>query len=107
MILCIEGCKFFIKKINSFKKVSPQTKKNEDLKTEVLDNAGDLFNDLYYICMEKYKEEKNVFNKKDMNKFDYTKLKLTNDYGQESEEEKEQTDKKSDKKEPPKKTNKK
>ena len=36
-------------KFATFKKVSPQTKKNEDLKANVLDNAGDLFNKLHYI----------------------------------------------------------
>ena len=38
-----------------------------------------------------------------MNKFDYTKLRFTDDYLQQFEEEEGQTDKKLDKKEPPKK----
>ena len=37
------------KKFAGLKKVSPQTKKNEDLKAKVLDNAGDLFNEFYFI----------------------------------------------------------
>ena len=72
------------------KKLLLYNKKNEDK------NAKDL---LYYIYIyeEKYKEEK------DINKFDYTKLKLTVGYLYEFEEDEEQTDKKPDKKEPPKK----
>ena len=42
-------------------------------------------------------------NTKDTKKFNYKKLRLTDDYQYESKEEKEQTSKKSDKKEPPKK----
>ena len=37
------------KKVTKLKNVSPQTKTNEDLKEKVLDNVGDLFNELYYI----------------------------------------------------------
>ena len=39
----------FHKKVTKLKSVSPQTKTNEDLKEKVLDNVGDLFNELYYI----------------------------------------------------------
>ena len=73
-------------KFATFKKVSPQTKKNEDLKANVLDNAGDLFNKLHCIQKERYKEEKDVLNKKDVMKFDYKKLRLTDGYLYESEE---------------------
>ena len=45
---CIKSCKMFIKSAE-IKKVSPQTKKNEDLKAKVLDNAVDLFNEFYFI----------------------------------------------------------
>ena len=37
------------KKITGFKNVSPQTKNNEDLKAKVLENVGDLFNELNYL----------------------------------------------------------
>ena len=57
---------------------------------------------MYYIYKEKYGEKKDALNEKDRKKFDYTKLRLSDDYEYESEEEKE-TDKKPDKKEPPKK----
>ena len=67
----------------TFKKVSPQTKKNEDLNTKVLDNAGDFFNKLH--CIQRYKDKKDVLNKKDVKKFDCTKLRLINGYLYESE----------------------
>ena len=35
---------------------------NEDLKAKVLDNAGDIFNEMYYIQKESYKEEKDGLN---------------------------------------------
>ena len=92
----------FYTKFTGPKKVSPQTKHNKDLKEKVLDKAGDLLNELYYIYKERYNEEKNGLNTKDTKKFDYTKLRLTDDCKYESEEE-EQTSKKPDKKEPPKK----
>ena len=81
---------------------------NKDLKAKVLDNAGDIFNELYYIYKEKYEEEKDTLNEKDTKKYDYTKLRLSDDYEYESEkqekEEKEEkeTDKKPNKKKPPK-----
>ena len=94
----------FHKKFTKLKNVSPQTKTNENLKEKVLDNVGDLFNELYYIYKDKYNEEINSLNTKDTKKFNYTKLRLTDDYQYESEnEEEQQTSKKFNKKEPPKK----
>ena len=37
----------FQKKFDGFKKLIPKPKKNEDLKAKVLDDSGDLFNELY------------------------------------------------------------
>ena len=76
------------------------------MKPKVLDNVGDLFNDLYYIYKDKYNEEKDGLNTKDKKNFYYKKLRLTDDYQYESQEEEEneqQTSKKPDKKEPLKK----
>ena len=56
-----------LKKINKLKTVNPQTDENKVLKPKVLDNAGDLFNDLYYIYKDKYNEEKDGLNTKDKN----------------------------------------
>ena len=72
----------FHKKLTRLKDLNSQTKANEDLKAKVLDNAGDIFNEMYYI----YKV-KDGLNNKDTKKFDYTKLRLTDDYEYESEEE--------------------
>ena len=60
-------------------------------------NAGDLFNDLYYIYNDKYNEEINSLNTKNRKKFDYKKLRLTDDYQYLSEEEQEETSEKSTK----------
>ena len=50
-----------------FNFVNPQTDENKALKTKVLDNVGDLFNELFYIYKDKYNEETdglNIKNKK-------------------------------------------
>ena len=75
------------------------------MKPKVLDNVGDLFNELYYIYKDKYNEEKDGLNTKNKKVFYYEKLRLTDDYQYESEEEEKelQTSKKPDKKEPLKK----
>ena len=54
----------FFKKINKLKAVDPQTDKNKALMLNVLDNVGDLFNELYYIYKDKYNEEKDDLNAK-------------------------------------------
>ena len=59
-----------------------------------MDDAIELFNDLHYIYKEKYNEEKEDLDKKGIQKFDYKKLRLRQDYLYESEEE---LDKKLDK----------
>ena len=100
LILCIKNSDFH-KKITRLKKLTPEIKENKDLKVKVLGNAGDLFNELYYIYKERYEEEKDTLNKSGIKKFGYTKSRVT-DYLFESEEE--QSHKKSDKKEPLKKT---
>ena len=67
------------------------------MKPKVLDNVGDLFNELYYIYKDKYNEEKDGLNTKNKKLFCYKKLRLTVDYQYESEEEKQQTSKIPDK----------
>ena len=87
------------KKLNDFKKwfnklktVNPQTNENKVLKSKVLGNVRDLFNELYYVYKDKYNEEKDGLNTKNLIKkiFCYEKLRLTDDYQYESEEAKEQ-----------------
>ena len=87
----------FKKKFNKLKTVDPQTKENKVLKTKVLDNVGDLFNELYYVNKDKYNEEKEGLNTKNKKLFYYKKLRLTDDYQYKSEEKK-QISKKPDKK---------
>ena len=72
------------------------------MKSNVLDNVRDLFNDLYYIYKDKYNEETDGLNTNNKKLFYYKKLRLTDNYQYESEEE-QQTSKKFDKNEPPKK----
>ena len=43
-------------------------------------DVGDLFNELYHICKDIYNEEKDGLTTKDTKKFNYTKLRLTDDY---------------------------
>ena len=87
----------FKKRFNKLKTVDPQTNENKVLKTKVLDNVGDLFNELYYVYKDKYNEEKEGLNTKNKKLFYYKKLRLTDDY-QYKLEEKKQTSKKPDKK---------
>ena len=54
---------------NKFKAVNPQTDENKVLKPKVLDNVGDLFNELYYIYKDKYNEEKDGLNAKNKKTF--------------------------------------
>ena len=99
----------FFLKINRFKAVNQQTNENKVLKPNVLDNVGDLFNDLFYIYKDKYNEEKDGLNTKDKKLLYYKKLRLTDDYqykSEEDEKENQQISKKSDIKEPPKKSTK-
>ena len=46
------------KRFNKLKYVNPQTDENKVLKEKVFNNAGDLFNELYYIYKDKCSEEK-------------------------------------------------
>ena len=78
----------FKKRFNKLKNVDPQIYENKVLKPKVLDNVGDLFNELYYIYKDKYNEEKDGLNTKNKKVFYYEKLRLTDDYQYESEEKK-------------------
>ena len=84
----------FFKKINKLKAVNSQKDENKVLKSKVLDNNGDLFNELYYIYKDKYNEENDGLNTKNKKVFYYKKLRLTDDYRYESEEEQEEEEKK-------------
>ena len=49
--------KVYHKKLTSLNNLVPQTKNNEELKQEVLINAGDTYNELYYIYKNKYNKK--------------------------------------------------
>ena len=49
--------KVYHKKLTSLNNLVPQTKNNEELKQEVLINAGDTYNELYYIYNNKYNKK--------------------------------------------------
>ena len=87
LILCITSCRIFVRNLLGLKMLVHKQKNNEGLKAKVLDQAGDIFNKLQYIYKERYKEQKDALNTKDTKKFDYTKLRLADDYMYESEEE--------------------
>ena len=79
--------KKFNKTFTGLKNVIPRTNANKKLKEKVLDDAGNLFNDLYYIYKDKYNEEINSLYTENKKKFDYKKIRLTDDYQYLSEEE--------------------
>ena len=87
----------FKKRLNKLKTVDPQTNENKVLTPKVLDNVGDLFNDLFYVYKDKYNEGKRGLNTKNKKLFYYKNLRLTDDYQYGSEEEKQQTSKKPNK----------
>ena len=86
----------FKKRFNKFKVVNSHSDENKVLQPKVLDNVGDLFNELYYIYKDKYNEEKDGLNIKNKKLLYHKKLRLADDYQYESEEEKQQTSEKPD-----------
>ena len=104
LTLCTKKLNDFKKELNKLKTVDPQANENRVLKPKVLDNVGDLFNEIYYIYKDKYNEEKDGLITKNKNVFYYEKLRLTDDYQYKSEEEeKEEKQQQTSKKEPLKK----
>ena len=69
-------------KFNNLSYLKTRTKYNEKRKEKVLANVADIYNELYYVYKSKYK------------KFDYKKLRLSNNYQDLSEEEQEKQDEK-------------
>ena len=80
------------------------------MKSKVLDNVRDLFNELYYIYKDKYNDEKDGLNTKKQKTFLLQKIEtywwLSIRVWREEEKKQQQISNKSDKKEPPKKTTK-
>ena len=72
--------KFFLKKINKLTAADPQINETKVLKPKVLDNVGDLFNELYYIYKDRSNEEKDGLKAKNKKLLYYKKMRLTDDY---------------------------
>ena len=64
------------KRFNKLKTVVPQTNENKVLNPKVLDNVGDLFNELYYVYKDKYNEEKEDLNTKKQKTFLLQKIEV-------------------------------
>ena len=77
------------KKSTSLKNLVPRTKNNKELKQEVIVNASNIYNELYYICKNKYNKKINSLGTKNRIKLDYKKLRLADIYEYLSGEEKE------------------
>ena len=72
--------KNFREKFTGLKNLTPQAEDKEDFLKKVLNDAKDLFNDLYYIYKDKYNKKINSLNTEDRKKFNYKKLRLTDDF---------------------------
>ena len=81
----------FCKQFVEFIYVDGKTKKGRS-KRNIQKQCWDIFNELYYIYKEKYNEEKDGLNWKNKKEFDYTNLRLANDYSYESEDEESKMD---------------
>ena len=59
------------KKFTSLNNLVPWTENNKELKQEVLTNAGDIYNELYYIYKNKYNKKINSLDTENRTKLDY------------------------------------
>ena len=65
--------KMYHKKFTSLNNLTPRTENKEKLKQEVLINAGNIYNELYYIYKNKYNKK---INRKKQNKTRLQKIKI-------------------------------
>ena len=79
----------FNDEIISLMNVSSRKQEKKELKDKVLTNAKNLYNQLYYICKDKYNKEINSLDTENRTRLDYKKLRLS-DYMYLSEEEQEE-----------------
>ena len=82
--------KEYHKKFNKLNNLKLRTKDNENLKQKVLTNVGNIYNELYDIYKSKYKQKIDKLSTKNKKKFDYKKLRLSDNYLYLSEEEQEE-----------------
>ena len=81
----------FNDEIISLKNVASRKEEKKELKNKVLSNAENLYNELYYIYKDKYNKEINSLDTKNREKFDYKKLKFSDDLYSSEEEQEEKT----------------
>ena len=79
--------RMYHKKFATLNNLTPQTENKEELKQEVLNNAGDIYNELYYIYKNKYNKKINSLDAKNRIRLDYKKLRLADIYDYLSDEE--------------------
>ena len=77
------------KKFTSLKNLVPRTKNNKELKQEVIVNASNIYNELYYLYKNRYNKKINSLGTKNRIKLDYKNLRLADIYEYLSGEEKE------------------
>ena len=85
-------------KIKSLDNLKPRTKDNEKLKQKVLNNVADIYNELYYVSKSKYNKKIDRLTAENKKKFDYKKLRLSDNHLYLSEEEQEKEQEKQDEK---------
>ena len=91
--------KDYHKKFNSLNNLKTRRKDNEKRKKEVLNNVGDIYNELYDIYKSKYNKKIDRLSAKNKIKLNYKQLRLSDEYLYSSEEEQEKQDKKQEKQE--------
>ena len=79
--------KEYHKKFNSLNKLKTRTKDNKKRKEEVLNNVGDIYNELYDIYKSKYNKKIDRLSAKNKIKLNYKQLRLSDNYLYSSEEE--------------------
>ena len=77
------------KKFTSLKNLVLRTKNNKELKQEVIVNASNIYNELYYIYKNRSNKKINSLGTKNRIKLDYKKLRLADIYDYPSDEEQE------------------
>ena len=87
------------KQFTRLKNLVPRTEYNKNKKKEVLINAGDIYNELYYTYKNKYNKKIDRLSAKNKKKLDYKQLKLSDNYQYSSEEEQEEEQEKQEKQE--------
>ena len=75
------------KKFNSLNKLKTRTKDNKKRKEEVLNNVGEIYNELHDIYKSKYSKKIDKLSAKDKKKLNYKQLRLSDNYQFSSEEE--------------------